>query len=165
MEIRKAQKEDIKIIYQMYLDGSESLRAEGVNQWQGVEKPQLWEVEDNLNQIYVLDDKGAVATARIMDYDPAYDKIYEGSWLSNGKYYAIHKVATLNSKKRRGYAGKLLGEIEEFGRKNGISSLKVDTHEDNKTMQNFLLSLGYKYCGIVYLEIEGKRFAYEKIIG
>ena len=41
--------------------------------------------------------------------------------------------------------------------------LRIDTHTDNKVMQNLLKNLGFEKCGIIYVEQDNfPRFAYEK---
>lgn len=165
MKLRKANNEDINLIVQMYNDGSESLKNDGVNQWQGIDRPGREELIEILDEVYVLDDNGAVSTARIMEYDNQYDNIYEGKWLNETKnYYSVHRVATLKSKKRQGYAKKMMDEIEKLALLNNIKSIKIDTYKDNIKMHNFLLNNGYTFCGIIILNNGAKRDAFEKIL-
>lgn len=165
MKLRKAEIEDLELILEMYEDGSKSLAKANINQWQGKDKPGKDELLKVLDEIYVLDDNEAVSTARIIEYDNQYDKIYNGNWINNSNnYYAIHRVATLASKTRKGYARKMLLEIEELAKKNKKKSIKIDTHCENTKMQNFLKSLDYEKCGIIILNNGDKRDAFEKII-
>lgn len=165
MEFRKAELKDIDKITQMYEHGSKSLKKDNVDQWQGNDKPDREELLKIIDEIYVLDDNGAVCTARIMEYDNQYDEIYNGKWLNNSKnYYSIHRVATLEDKKRQGYAKIMFEYIENLAVENNIKSIKIDTHSGNKKMQRFLEKLDYKYCGEIILSIGDKRNAYEKIL-
>ena len=41
-------------------------------------------------------------------------------------------------------------------------NLRIDTHHDNKPMQNLLNKLGFEYCGIIYLENGEPRLAFQK---
>lgn len=165
MEFRHATKDDIELILEMYEDGSKSLREAGINQWQGKDKPGEEELYKVLDEIYVLVDESAVSTARIIEYDNQYDKIYKGNWINNSdNYYAIHRVATLERKKRHGYAKSMFLEIEKLALKNNKKSIKIDTHCENIKMQNFLKSLDYKKCGEIILNNGDKRDAFEKII-
>ena len=43
-------------------------------------------------------------------------------------------------------------------------TLRIDTHEDNKTMQALLTKNGFSYCGIIHLENGDPRLAYQKTI-
>ena len=41
--------------------------------------------------------------------------------------------------------------------------LRIDTHTDNKVMQNLLKKLGFIRCGIIYvIEDDNPRYAFEK---
>ena len=41
-------------------------------------------------------------------------------------------------------------------------NMKIDTHADNKPMQNLLLKLGFKKCGIIYIADGSQRVAFQK---
>jgi RimJ/RimL family protein N-acetyltransferase len=43
-------------------------------------------------------------------------------------------------------------------------NIRIDTHDDNKTMQHILLKNGFTYCGIIYLKNGDERLAYQKVI-
>ena len=43
-------------------------------------------------------------------------------------------------------------------------SIRMDTHDDNLSMQRFLIKYGFEYCGTIYLENKETRRAYEKIL-
>ena len=42
--------------------------------------------------------------------------------------------------------------------------MRIDTHEENLGMQGLLKKLGYHHCGVIYLENNDKRLAFEKLI-
>lgn len=166
MDFVKAEKNDVDNILQMYKDGADSLKQDGVDQWQDIkDRPNEKELLKIIDEVYVLRDGKAVSTCRIMNYDNQYDNIYEGKWLNNtDSYYAIHRVATLTEAKRKGYAATMMQEVEKLAKENNIKSIKIDTHHDNKKMQSFLKKSGYKYCGIIILNSGNKRDAFEKLL-
>ena len=43
-------------------------------------------------------------------------------------------------------------------------SIKVDTHEQNLSMQKLLRKNNFEHCGIIYLQDNSKRIAFEKIL-
>ena len=49
------------------------------------------------------------------------------------------------------------------GRIKNVNSLRVDTHEENLSMQRLVAKNQFQYCGIVYMADGGKRFAYEYV--
>lgn len=160
---RIGERRDIDAISQIYSDGANALKEDGVDQWQGVYLPTL-EIDKFIEKdLFVLEIKGEiVATACLIEgIDEDYENI-EGMWHTKSPYISIHKFATSNKFKRQGYGRLLMDEIYEYA-KNKKMDLRIDTHEDNLKMIKFIKSCGYSYCGIVYLNGgKLKRFAYDR---
>ena len=87
--------------------------------------------------------------------EPTYAQIYEGAWLNNEPYYVIHRLASLPDV--HGIWDSVLNW--SFGR---TSTLRVDTHRDNRIMQHNILKHGFSYCGIIYLASGAERLAYQR---
>ena len=85
--------------------------------------------------------------------DPTYAEI-EGEWLNDSYYGTIHRVASDGTTK--GVFKKAL----EFARSK-YDHLRIDTHNDNKVMQNCILNNGFTYTGVIYVEDGTPRLAYE----
>lgn len=167
MELRLATSYDKNIILQFYKDGSEKLKAEGVDQWQKEKIPNLDNFDDltKNNELFVLEDKGqVVSTVIIKKYDFDYENNMDGRWISNYPYIAIHRVATGNEYRSNGYGKSILLSCEDYAKRNNIKSLRIDTHRNNKSMQRLIKKLNYTYCGIVYVNGTDERFAFEKIL-
>lgn len=167
MEFRLAKEIDREEIEKIYEDGSLKLKSLGINQWQGQDKPNLnnfKELIENKN-IFVLDDKEkVVSTVIIYDYDLDYEKNLDGKWNIPKAYLALHRIGTLSSERNKGYGRKIIEFAEDFAKENNYKSLRIDTHRENKTMQNILNLLGYNYVGLVYLDGKNERLAFEKIL-
>lgn len=167
MEFRLAKEIDREKIEKIYEDGSLKLKSLGINQWQGNEKPNLNNFS-NLNEndiIYVLEDKEIiVSTLIIYDKDEDYENNLVGTWNSPKPYVVLHRIATLSGARKKGYGRKIIEFAENYARENNFKSVRVDTHRENKSMQNLLNSMEYNYVGIVYLDGKRERFAYEKIL-
>ena len=61
----------------------------------------------------------------------------------------------------------MLKNAEDIILKNGIHSIKIDTHRLNVPMTKTLYKLNYSFCGIIKLlrtEEDNLRDAYEKLI-
>ncbi len=164
MNFRKANYNDIDGINKIYEDASKSLAENEIDQWQGKLRPKIKNKEAIKNIYLLTESEEILSTGIILDYDKDYANIYDGSWLSNGKYYVVHKFATNIKIRRKGYGSIFLQEVEKLAIKNFIFSIKIDTHEDNYLMQKLLVKNGYKKCGMVILEGSGKRLAYEKLL-
>lgn len=91
--------------------------------------------------------------------DPTYQRIYEGSWLTDGPYVTIHRVAS--DGQARGVFSQTVAYATDFANQLGLPALRVDTHDDNKTMQHVIAKAGFTRCGYIHLENGDPRIAYE----
>ena len=90
------------------------------------------------------------------DIEPTYRNITDGRWLDDSPYGVVHRIASDVTEKGTG-AFCLEWAYEQCGH------LRIDTHGDNKIMQNLLEKLGFVHCGTIYVEKDNDpRLAYEK---
>ena len=163
---RKATPEDLPVIMDIIRQAQRSLAELGVDQWQDGypdEAAFLRDMEHGYCYVAVETEQILGVAAIIPDGEPDYDRIYEGSWLNEGAYMTVHRVAVDDRVKRKGVASFLLAEAAEMARGQGLCSLRLDTHPDNKRMQHVLEKNGFSYRGIVMLPV-GLRWAYDKIL-
>lgn len=157
--IRKAEKQDLSRILEVYAVARQFMRDNGnYAQWGEDDSPEAL-LEDDIQQgnLYVLEDGEIHAVfAFIPGEDPTYCRIEQGNWLSDREYAAVHRVAS------DGAVHNVLGRIMDYC-KVQISHLRIDTHEDNKVMQHVIEKCGFKRCGIIYIETGAPRIAYEWI--
>lgn len=161
--LRLAEFSDKKAIEKIYDDGSKSLHAMGVDQWQGSYKPNLSNMQELLNkeELFVLEDKVPVATAILQTYDSDYEDI-RGEYLYGKKYLSIHRFAVAGNHRNKGYARKLLNKIEDLAVEMGLNVLRIDTHKDNYKMQHILRSCGFRFAGVIYFKGKLPRDSFEK---
>ena len=160
---RMANESDRESILEIYLDGAEALKTDGVDQWQGQYVPSFKDVDEHLGvDLYVLEyHRKIVSTVCLVEgIDEDYENI-NGKWNTSLPYISIHKVATSNEYKKQSFAKKMMSYIENLAKRKRMD-LRIDTHKDNKKMRNFILSCGYKYAGEVILQGELERLAYDK---
>ncbi|WP_455520696.1 GNAT family N-acetyltransferase [Parvimonas micra] len=163
LKFRMANESDRESILEIYLEGAESLKNDGVDQWQGKYVPSFKDIDEHLGiDLYVLEyHKRVVSTACLVEgIDEDYENI-DGKWNTSIPYISIHKVATSNKYKKQSFAKKMMSYIENFAKRKRMD-LRIDTHKDNKKMRNFIISCGYKYTGEVVLQGELERLAYDK---
>lgn len=90
------------------------------------------------------------------DIDPTYRVINDGAWQDDSAYGVMHRLAGDGSVRGIGKAC-----IEWCYARCG--HLRIDTHGDNRVMQNLLRKLGFVYCGVIYVEKDNDpRLAFEK---
>lgn len=163
LTFRMANESDRESILEIYLEGSNSLKEDGVDQWQDNYIPSFKDIDEHLGiDLYVLEyHKSVVSTVCLVEgIDEDYENI-KGKWNTSIPYISIHKVATSNEYKKQSFAKKMMRYVENFAKRKKMD-LRIDTHKDNKKMRNFILSCSYKYAGEVVLQGELERLAYDK---
>ena len=154
MNIRKAVVSDFNRIMEIYAIAREYMKNSGnPNQWKDyypekniVKK----DIEDKIS--YVLEDNGYIFAVFV--FIKGYEKSYELNFPSDKEYGIIHRVASDGSKR------KIVSRIINFVKKE-VPLLRIDTHEDNKTMQKVVEKLGFKRLGIIQLDDKSFRILYE----
>ena len=139
------------------------LRNNNIDQWQGEYPNNIDAVNDILHDYaygYFIDERLVGYMALVLEKDPNYDVI-DGAWITNKGYYCVHRLCVDPS-----FKGQKIGQqLLEFAIKKASDdqkSLRVDTHQDNLTMQALLNKCNFKYCGIITLIYDGTtRYAYE----
>ena len=164
MEIRRSTKDDLNRIMKIYEYARRFMAEHGnPNQW----GPTSWppeelihsDIEHGNSYVCIYEDRivGTFFYNQGKDIEPAYRVIEDGAWLEDSPYGVIHRIAG------DGYI-KGIGSfcIEWAFEKCG--HLRMDTHGDNRVMQNLLQKCGFKYCGIIRVDQDCyPRLAYEKM--
>lgn len=160
MEIRNTTPEEIDILMDIFDQAKSFMQKTGNgNQWiNGYPSRELivQNIEDG-NSYVCLDDAGEIVATFFFKIgeDETYANIYHGQWLNDEPYGVVHRIAS--SGKVKGIANYCLQWcFDQCG------NIRVDTHKDNKVMQNALLRNGYVYCGIIYIKNGTERLAFQK---
>ena len=162
MNIRPALLSELDAIMELYDQGRRFMRQSGnANQWiNGYPCREMIGEDIRLGHCY-LALEGEEYTAVFCffhgeDVEPTYREI-DGAWLCEGPYGVLHRIAS---------SGKFPGMVqfctdwclEQY------SNLKIDTHRDNRPMQDALMRCGFRYCGVIVIEDGSERLAYQKLI-
>lgn len=165
MTLRKAELVELPFIWNILLQAIEQRKQDGSEQWQNGYPNEETIYDDIIHgYAYVLVEQNIIIAyaALLFDEEIAYNDII-GNWLSNGVYAVVHRVATINSKKRSGVATQLFRIIEDLCIEKQVYSIKVDTNFDNIPMMRIFEKLRYIYCGEVFFNGEPRK-AYEKML-
>lgn len=141
-------------------------KATGINQWQdGYPNEDSINNDITENKSYILIDNDKVIGTMFfaIQNDPTYAYI-EGEWLSKEPYAVIHRIAVDENVKGRSLAFELVKYVIDKCNKSNIKSIRIDTHEDNLSMQRFLKKNGFIPCGTIYLSNGDPRIAFEKLL-
>ena len=169
MKFQKATMKDVDTIMQILSDARGRIGRLGIDQWQ-YGYPTRDIIKEDIVSGYsytVREEKdGEIYGTFFLKTggEPTYKEIFEGAWLTDGDYVALHRIAICNEKRGIGMADEMVKFIGEECIKWGIGSIRVDTHRGNLPMQKLLARSGFKYCGIIYLATGEERLAYEKVI-
>ena len=165
MTIRKAETEDLPYIYGIYEKARLFMRAHSNPcQW-GSSYPEKELTEEDIREkrLFVItenDEKREERIEGVFVFTTEEEKNYreiDGSWSYTLPCGVIHRVASS-------------GRIKNITRSifnyclTIIDYLRIDTHEDNTTMQNALARYGFRRCGIIYYNRDNsatKRIAYD----
>lgn len=174
--IRKAVPGDLPAVYSIYESARTYMRTHGnPDQWGNDYPPEDLIKEDLRNErLYVITEDISTeestteenTTEKIETVEAvfvfftgeeeAYNNI-EGSWTYNLPYGVIHRVAS---------SGKITGVTKTIFDYAFTQAdyLRIDTHEDNLTMQTALLRYGFRFCGTIFYSRNNshtKRIAYD----
>lgn len=158
MTIRNATLDDIPRMREIFAIARRFMAATGnPNQWADT-YPSLEQLQDDINSgdTYVCIEADRVVATFVLrgGDDPTYDVIYQGSWKSDNPYATIHRIAS---------SGEVKG-IFTHAMKFALlhySTIRIDTHRDNKVMQKAILKAGFIYCGIIHCWNGDERLAYQ----
>ena len=156
-QIRKAKREELPRIEEIYAFARKFMEETGnPNQW-GKTTPEVSQLEEDIakGHLYVLvsDDIIHGVFYFYIGTDPTYGVIEDGNWRSDTPYGTIHRIAGDGS-------GGVLAAAVAFG-KTKINHIRIDTHHDNKIMQRAIAKQGFCRSGIIYLEDGSPRIAYD----
>lgn len=155
--IRNAKREDMPQILAVYERARAFMRQTGnPTQWSGGYPQESLLLEDiEKGQLYLYETEKGIEGVFVffLGGDKTYDYI-EGAWQSDTPYGTIHRIASA------GLSRGVFLECLNFC-KTKIKHIRIDTHEDNRVMQNTLKKHGFVECGIIYLESGDPRLAFE----
>ena len=141
------------------------LAAQGVDQWQdGYPNEAVMRGDIGDQTAYVFEVNGAVAAIAtlVLTGEPTYARVFGGAWTTPEPYACIHRVAVSSETRGTGVAGEMMRALEGLVRDRGVWSVRIDTHHDNRPMQQMLQKIGYTPCGTIYLVSGEPRIALEK---
>ncbi|EOU1743055.1 GNAT family N-acetyltransferase [Clostridium perfringens] len=167
MEFRQANISDLDQIVEIIELSKKYLKETKVDQWQdGYPAKEDLRRDIESGNSYVLTNKDEIVATTVisLDGESTYNLIFNGEWITNEDYIVMHRVAVHDKYKGKGIFKELIKEAESLALNKGISSIKIDTHRDNISMQRAVVKNDFKRCGIIYLGDGSERIAFEKVL-
>jgi len=160
--IRTAAYEDMDTIMAIYAHARDFMIEHGnPHQWAERNWPPkaLIKKDVDTQRSYVCEYRGSVVGVFYYVYgeqDPTYLKIEDGAWKCDAPYGVVHRIASDGSVKG-------IGSYCIDWAYDQCGHIRMDTHGDNRVMQDLLTKLGFEKCGIIHVaEDNYPRLAYEK---
>ena len=159
--VRKATIEDYNIILGIYEIAREFMISTGnPNQWKRT-NPTAEQIRTDIDQgiCHVICDESGIhgVFALCQGEDPTYKSIEGGQWLNQNSYVTIHRIAS--DQKAHGILAAAIDECKKYE-----DNIRIDTHKDNKVMQQAFEKHGFKHCGVIYLLNGEPREAYQLVL-
>lgn len=150
---------DIDRLMEIYARAKEFMARTGnPNQWiDGYPQREVVESDIRNGHCHVVEKNGRIEAAfsLIPGDDPTYWRIEGGQWLNDRPYAVVHRLASSGAIK--GIGTKCLEWCMEQ-----YPNLRVDTHADNRVMQDILHKMEFCRCGIIYTHNGTPRIAFQK---
>lgn len=157
--VRQAGRHEIEIIMKIY-DHARAVMKENGNphQW-GEWWPDRQQIEEDIDQggCYLVMEDENIAGVFFFGFgpEPTYALIEDGQWLNDQPYAVLHRVAAAPQARR------VLKTAVDFAAQ-FTTQIRIDTHADNYKMQYLLEKYGFRRCGIIYVEDQTPRLAYQR---
>ena len=163
--LKEASIEDAERCYEILDSGRSFQREQGFVQWSD-DFPNLDTVKNDIlnKKGYKLLCNGEIIGYMYIAFDGEkdYDNI-DGSWLYNGEFATVHRVAFKPEYRGKGLAKITFDFIKELCKEKNFKSIRMDTDEKNTRMQHVLEKNGFKKCGTINYN-GGLLFVYENLL-
>ncbi|WP_298949909.1 GNAT family protein [uncultured Alloprevotella sp.] len=157
--VRPAMPDDLPAMSAIYAAARRWMRSRGnVHQWvNGYPSDELLLTDIRAQRSFVCttgDGQVVGAFCLLGGIEPTYQRLYDGTWPNDLPYVTIHRLAS------DGRVRGIFRACLSFARSKS-AVVRADTHKDNLKMQQLLVQNGFQRCGIIYLEDQSQRIAYQ----
>ena len=158
LEIRKAGNEDLARIMEIYGIAQEYMISHGnPTQWaHHYPSPELINDDIRKGNCYLVVEENIIHGVFVLceGEEPTYAKIFNGAWFNNDPYVTIHRIAS------DGAAHGIFHCVVEYA-KSKADNVRIDTHENNLTMQHLIEKNGFVKCGTITVRDGSPRVAFQ----
>lgn len=142
------------------------LLSKHINQWQmGYPNEESIMEDITKHHGYILKVKDHIVGYFALSFsdEDAYLHIYDGKWSNNDYYALIHRLCIGDEYKGQGLGSLIIRFVKDEALKHNINQIRIDTHEDNKSMLRLFNKNGFSYAGKVCFRDVEERVAFELI--
>jgi GNAT superfamily N-acetyltransferase len=164
--LEPAKLQDLERCYEILDAGRNFQRAQGFFQWRD-DYPNRDSIRQDIaqNQGYVVRVDEVIAGYLCLCFtgEPAYEGLTGGTWLSEGPYGVVHRMAFHEDFRGKGLSSTTFELVGALCRSRGVYHLRVDTGPQNLRMQHVIEKSGFQLRGTVQYS-GSDRLAYEKAL-
>ena len=165
MYIRIANKIDLPAVIDLMKRVVPVMQKNGNDQWDD-QYPTASIFKKDISEhdlfVLILDDKLVGAVTINATFPPEYKSI---PWKTSPNTYTFHRMMVDPEYQGKGIATAIFQFIEKRGKKMGLKSLRLDTSENNPTMQALFEKFNYTFVGIIHFRNKPSDFlCYEKTL-
>ena len=158
LNIKKATAADFEQIMKIYKHAQDYMAQNGnPTQW-GHSYPNAELVQSDIRQNacrVIYNESGIHGVfALFAGAEPTYAHIENGDWLNDEPYITIHRLA--GDGQVHGLFQCIVSYCKSISR-----NIRVDTHENNRTMRSLIEKSGFTKCGIIRVKDGTPRIAYQ----
>lgn len=148
--IRKARQEEIDVIMELISKCVQVMQAAGSDQWdEGYPNKEVIKLDIEQGTLYVYEEDQAIAGILVLDENEA-EEYQTIQWKQNqGPHLIMHRLAVHPQIQGKGIATKLIAFAEDYAKRNGYTSIRLDTYAMNTRALQIYPRLGYDHRGEV----------------
>ena len=166
MIIRKACKEDLRNIMNMYKSCLEGMLLEGIDQWDDTyPNAEIINKDISIGTYYVAEIEKIIVGG--INLDQNQDDTYLAlKWQDkSNSFLVVHRLAVKADFWSKNIGRDLMLFCEKLVAKKGLRSIRLDTYSGNLNAMNFYKRIGYIEIGAIDLKPgKDKYYCFEKII-
>ncbi|WP_353949071.1 GNAT family N-acetyltransferase [Sporolactobacillus sp. Y61] len=160
--IRKAHINEIQAIMSIIRHVVRDMQSRRIDQWDNTYPDKEVIMNDQAaGTLYVYEDDSCLKGVIVLNEDqPEEYRVVDWTFRS-GKQLVIHRLCVSPQYQGQGIATQLMGFAEEYGRRAGYDSIRLDTFTKNSFACHLYEKLGYKKTGRVQFR-KGNFYCFEK---
>ena len=164
MDFRKAKIEDLQEVFALFQSGIQSMRDNGIDQWDEIYPDKKILQEDiEKGEMFLGFCEGKPASAFVLNGE--YDEQYRnGDWLNkDGNFLVLHRLCVNYKFQGKGISKITLQYIEDLAKSMGAASIRLDVFPKNPKACALYQKNGFQKTGIVHFR-KGEFFLMEKLL-